>query len=153
MAEEVFLSSTHICILQTLVCILRKSMRGFSRIDLPGLSSNQAETLDAPITEDEVRNAVKLMKSGKGSGVRWPPCWVLYKNYIDILTPILTKGIFWGYTNRWVTLYIQSGSNVIDTQTRERNLSNNRPIGLASVDYKILTNVLAIYLKTYPAGY
>lgn len=62
----------------------------FLRIDLPRLSSNQVETWDAPITEDKVRKAIKLMKSGKAPGSDGFPV-EYYKKCIDIPTPILTK--------------------------------------------------------------
>lgn len=40
------------------------------KIDLPKLVPDEAAIMDAPITEEEIQKASKIMKSGKAQ-VRW----------------------------------------------------------------------------------
>lgn len=61
----------------------------FADIKLLKLSQKQVESLDAPITEDEVRWAIAAMKMGKSPGVDGFPI-EYYKKFLDMLAPILT---------------------------------------------------------------
>lgn len=56
---------------------------------LPTLSQKDKDNLDSPITEAEVRIAIKCMKTGKSPGVDGFPA-ENYQKYIDILCQILT---------------------------------------------------------------
>ena len=61
-----------------------------SQLDLPQLSSQQAEDIDSPITENEVRAAIQSMKGAKSPGIDGFPI-EYYKHNIDISAPILTE--------------------------------------------------------------
>ena len=55
----------------------------FSNIDMPKLLSDNAEKLQSPITEGEIRKAVSLMKTGKSPGYDLFPV-EYHEEYIDI---------------------------------------------------------------------
>lgn len=62
----------------------------FSNVDVPKLQSDEARLLESPITEGEIRKAVSLMNTGKSPGNDGFPA-EYYKEYIDILAPVLVK--------------------------------------------------------------
>ncbi len=51
---------------------------------MPKLNTDQANKLESPITEGEIRKAVSLMNTGKSPGNDGFPA-EYYKEYIDIL--------------------------------------------------------------------
>ncbi len=62
----------------------------FQKAELPQLSSEEKDSLDAPIMEGEVRTAIKGMKTGRSPGIDGFPV-EYYKKYVDILCPFLTE--------------------------------------------------------------
>ncbi len=50
----------------------------------------QSESLDVPITQEEVKAAITSMKPGKSPGADGLPS-EYYKKYVDTLAPILTE--------------------------------------------------------------
>lgn len=56
----------------------------------------QATSLDQPITEEEVRNAISSMKLGKSPGSDGLPI-EYYKKFVDTLAPILTDVLAEGF--------------------------------------------------------
>lgn len=74
----------------------------FDRVDLPKLSSEQAKLLDGPVTEFEIRNAISGMRNGKSPGLDGFPI-EYYKEYIDILVPVLKEV----YNEAYVFLFLQ----------------------------------------------
>ncbi len=59
----------------------------FCNINLPKLDALQSESLDVPITQEEVKAAITSMKPGKSPGADGLPS-EFYKKYVDILAPI-----------------------------------------------------------------
>lgn len=57
---------------------------------MPKLDINQVRKLESPITEGEIRQAVSLMNTGKSPGNDGIPA-EYYKEYIDVLAPMLVK--------------------------------------------------------------
>lgn len=62
----------------------------FMNINVPNLSFEQVAFLDKPVTHEEVRNAIRSMKSGKSPGTDGFPV-ECYKEYVDIIAPVLTN--------------------------------------------------------------
>lgn len=56
------------------------------------MNLEQAERLEVPITEREIREVILLMSNGKSPGYDGLPA-EYYKEYIDILGPVLLVGI------------------------------------------------------------
>ena len=115
-----------------------------SKITLPTMTAQQAESLDAPITEKEVRNAIAAMKVGKSPGHDGFPI-EYFKKFIDILAPILTKVYLeafklgtlpCSFNEALITLIPKKGRDTM-------NPSNYRPLSLINVDCKLLTKILA----------
>lgn len=107
----------------------------FTNIDMPKLSTEQIEWLDSPITENEIRRAVSCMKTGKSPGVDGFPA-EYYKQYIDILAPIL-KDVY----NEAFTLgtlpptFYEALISVIPKKDRDAaDPANYRPLSLINVD-------------------
>ena len=61
----------------------------FSKIELPEISEDQKESLDRPISVDEVKRAISSMKAGRSPGLDGFSS-EYYKEYSDKLAPILT---------------------------------------------------------------
>ena len=57
----------------------------FSGLEIPTISDEQKERLDAPLTEDEIRATIRAMKPGKSPGLDGFP--VEYYKKIWILLP------------------------------------------------------------------
>lgn len=121
----------------------------FTNIDMPKLSTEQIEWLDSPITENEIRRAVSCMKTGKSPGVDGFPA-EYYKQYIDILAPIL-KDVY----NEAFTLgtlpptFYEALISVIPKKDRDAaDPANYRPLSLINMDCKILTKILALLLES-----
>lgn len=60
----------------------------FTMVNLPKLSADQAKLLDGPITKIEIQKTISGMKNGKSPGLDGFPI-EYYKEYIDILVPVL----------------------------------------------------------------
>ena len=117
-------------------------------INLPKITVEQMETLDAPITEDEVRRAILSMKTGKSPGADGIPA-EYYKSFIDIVTPVLTE-VFSETLDSGLLppTFNEALISVIHKKGRSQtNPANYRPISLINVDSKILTKILATRLE------
>ena len=118
-----------------------------SKIDLPKMSQQQAKSLDASITEEEVRNAITLMKNGKSPGLDGFPI-EYYKAFTDVLAPILTK--VYSEAFKLGTLpctFYEALITLIPKKDRDvTDPSNYRPLSLINVDCKLLTKILALRL-------
>lgn len=62
----------------------------FQKIELPQLSPEEKDSLDAPITEAEIRTAIKGMTARKSPGTDGFPV-EYYEKYVDVLCPFLTE--------------------------------------------------------------
>uniref|UniRef100_A0A8C6PVC2 Reverse transcriptase domain-containing protein n=1 Tax=Nothobranchius furzeri TaxID=105023 RepID=A0A8C6PVC2_NOTFU len=112
------------------------------------LKSHEAEGLDLPITEAEIRKAIASMKNGKSPGYDGLPV-EYYKTFADIAAPILhevyqemfDKGcVAPTFNEAVISLIFKTGKDPNDP-------SSYRPISLLNLDCKILTKILATRLQ------
>lgn len=119
--------------------------KNFSGLQLPTLSNEQKIRLDAPIKEEEVRDAILSRKNGKSPGLDGFPI-EYYKKYIDILAPVLHKvylealeiGSLPGtFNDALISLIPKKDRDISDP-------ASYRPVSLlGEILVKILTKVLA----------
>lgn len=120
----------------------------FTNIDMPKLSTEQIEWLDSPITENEIRRAVSSMKTGKSPGVDCFPA-EYYKQYIDVLAPILKDVYNEAFTLTLPPTFYEALISVIPKKDRDAaDPANYRPLSLINMDCKILTKILALLLES-----
>lgn len=114
----------------------------FSNIKLPTLSSDQVSLLDASITQDEVKTAILSMNTGKSPGSDGFPV-EYYKEYIDIITPILTMVFEEAFQSGLLPPSLNEALiSLIPKKGRDHtHPANFRPISLINVDSKILAKV------------
>lgn len=119
-----------------------------TKLDLPQLSSEQAYAIDAPITEAEVRAAVRAMKAGKSPGIDGFPK-EYYKHNLDLLAPILTElyseAALLGclpesFYEALISLILKKDKDLLHP-------GSFRPVSLVNVDCKILTKILSARLE------
>ncbi|KAF7643269.1 hypothetical protein LDENG_00242520 [Lucifuga dentata] len=112
------------------------------------MSLDQKTSLDAPVKEQEVREAINVMKPGKSPGLDGFPV-EYYKNYIDILAPVLTQIYSESFlVGQLPPIVNQAVISIILKKGKDPlNPASYRPISLAGVDYKILIKVLAMRLE------
>lgn len=120
----------------------------FSQFKLPRLSQEQAQFLETPVTEEEVRKAILSMQTGKAPGLDGFPV-EYYKQFIDILAPVLTDVYYEALeTGHLPTTLNESVISVILKKGKDSmDPASYRPISLANVDYKIFTKVLSMRLE------
>lgn len=125
----------------------------FLNITLPKLSAEQADILDKPVSQDEVRKAIQSMKTGKSPGTDGFPV-EYYKQYMDILIPVLTKVFEEAFQAGFLPPSLNEALiSLIPKKGRDHTDSANfRPISLMNVDNKILAKVLALRLETVLPG-
>lgn len=120
-----------------------------SNINLPTLSTDQVTLLDTSITQEEVKTAILSMNTGKSPG---PDGFHVeyYKEYINIITPILTivfeeafrsGSLPPSFNEGLISLIPKKGKDHTDP-------TNFTPISLINVDRKILAKVLSLRLET-----
>lgn len=62
----------------------------FQNLDLPSVSPNDSQTLDAPLTVTEIKEAIHSMNSGKSPGPDGYPV-EFYKRFSNQLAPLLLE--------------------------------------------------------------
>lgn len=116
--------------------------------NLPSLSAADRISLEAPITSEEMWQAISDMPNRKASGPDGLPAEI-YKQYGEMLVPELLKTLNWSaavgslptsMSEATIVLIQKEGKDQVDT-------SLYRPISLLGSDVKILAKVLAARLN------
>lgn len=113
-------------------------------LNLPTLSEEMSKQMITPITETEIREAIKRLKSNKSPGVDGLP-GEFYKCFINDLVPILTKVFRYSLSkNNPPETWSQAIISVIHKEGKDPTLCKGyRPISLICNDQKMLTSILA----------
>ena len=121
----------------------------FIGLDLPHLSLIEAETLEAPITLNEIYDALKSMNAGKSPGLDGIPP-EMYQTFWPEIGPIILemfqKAISEGNFHRDVNTAIIS---LLHKKGKDPNLcSSYRAISLLNADVKLYAKVITKRLET-----
>ena len=111
------------------------------------LNNDQKETCDADISEQEIKNAIKILKVNKSPGddgivsefyiEYW---YLIHKEFTQVIKHIFNiNTLSPSQYNAILTLLYKKGER--------EDIRNWRPISLLNVDYKIITKILAERLK------
>ena len=117
--------------------------------ELPQLGSEQKEMLDAPVTLEELGQALKDLKSNKAPGADgipvefWKFFWGKLKHFfLDLVQEVIEKGKLHLSARRGILSLIEKlGKDVLD-------LDCWRPISLLCSDYKIISKLIANRLQS-----
>ena len=119
-----------------------------NKLNLPTLNLDQREMLDAPITEEEIRETILNMPSGKAPG---PDGFTteFFKCFCTELSPLLLS-MYTEALDKGVlppTLSQALISLILKKDKDPADCNSYRPISLISVDVKILSKILANRLQ------
>ena len=120
----------------------------FSKIEMPEISEDQKESLDRPISVDEVKRAISSMRVGRSPGLDGFAS-EYYKEYSDKLAPILTEVYKESFSvgNLPNTFNEALISLILKKDKDPTDPGSFRPVSLINVDCKIITKVLATRLE------
>ena len=114
----------------------------FNNLDLPSLSQDLRNNLDAPITQEEISAAISSMQSGKSPGPDRLPSDFFLKFSAD-LAPVLcsvfsdslnSSALPTSFNQACISLLLKKGKDPLDC-------ASYRPISLLNTDVKILAKV------------
>lgn len=113
-------------------------------LELPVLSEDASLQMISPITDEEIRNAIKRLKNNKSPGVDGLP-GEFYKYFINDLTPVLTEVFRYALSEgNPPETWSQAIISVIHKEGKDPTLCEGyRPISLLCNDQKLLTSILA----------
>lgn len=121
-----------------------------SHLNPPSLPISAQESLDAPLTLEELHNAVKLLQKGKSPG----PDGIPPEHYLaiwDTVGPLILKSM--NYAIDHSTLhrdqYVAIITLLIKKDKDPQSCSSYRPISLISAEVKILAKALVLRLEPY----
>ncbi len=116
----------------------------FQKLDSQRVSPNDNQTLDAPLTPSEIKEAINSMNSGKSPGADGYPV-EFYKQLSNQLAPLLLEMFNYSYSHGSLPVTLMQASiSLIHKKDKEPlNCASYRPISLLPVDVKILTKILA----------
>ncbi len=120
-----------------------------SHLNLPTLPISAQESLDAPLTLEELHNTAKLLQKGKSPGLDGipPEC---YLTIWDIVGTLILKST--NYAIDYDSLHRDQNVAIITLLLKEKyplSCSSYRPISLISADVKILAKALILRFKPY----
>ena len=121
--------------------------RFLEKYNLPKLNEEEAESLNTPVTPDEIETVMKKLPAHKSPG---PDGFTgeFYRAFKGELTPILHR-LF--QENGTLLKYFYE-ANIILIPKPDKDITkkeNFRPISLMSVDAKILNKILANSIQQY----
>ena len=122
----------------------------FKSIKLAKLTSEEANMLSLPITEEEIRENIVKLKNNRAPGIDGFS-GEYYKAYVNELTPVLCKVYNYALTKEdppgsWSEAII----SVIHKDNKDpTQCASYRPISLLCVDLKILTSIIAKRIQNY----
>ena len=122
----------------------------FKSIKLAKLTSEEANMLTLPITEEEIRENIVKLKNNRAPGIDGFS-GEYYKAYVNELTPVLCKVYNYALTEEdppgsWSEAII----SVIHKDNKDpTQCASYRPISLLCVDLKILTSIIAKRIQNY----
>lgn len=121
-----------------------------ARLDIPKLSNEDRDAIDADITIQEVLIAIKSFPNGKSAG---PDGYgiELYKKYPGQFAPLLLRMLNHSFEAQKFpnSLYEANISLLLKEGRDEMDLTSFRPIALLNTDVKIFTKILANRLNNY----
>lgn len=121
----------------------------FKDLPVPRISQKHRDTLETPISLEEIKRAIKALQGSKAPG---PDGYTseFYKSFTDELAPVLLQ-----VYNESLKLgklpptFYQAKIFVIHKKDKDpKNVSAYRPISLLNVDIKILAKIMANRLET-----
>ncbi len=120
----------------------------FSSISLPAITEEQRIILNAPITQEEVLNAIKMLQNGKASG----PDGLnseFYKEFNDVLLDPMFEMFKDSLSGKGLpqTLQDTNISVILKKGKPPESCSSYRPIALLNVDRKVLSKIVAVRLE------
>lgn len=120
----------------------------FNSVDIPSLSSDMREGLEAPITQEEIRAAISAMQPGKSPG---PDGFSVdfFKKFCYDLTPFLCQ-VFTDSLESGAlppSCYQACISLLLKKDKDPLDCASYRPISLLNTDVKILAKLLACRLE------
>ncbi len=120
----------------------------FSSISLPAITEEQRIILNAPITREEVLNAIKMLQNGKASG----PDGLnseFYKEFNDVLLDPMFEMFKDSLSGKGLpqTLQDTNISVILKKGKPPESCSSYRPIALLNVDRKVLSKIVAVRLE------
>lgn len=122
-----------------------------NNIDLPKLSQDKQRYLDSPFTSKEIENALATLQSNKSPGEDGSPPPEFYKEFKDLLIPLLMDVI--NLASKTQSLP-HSFSMAIITVIHKKNkdplkCSSFRSISLLNADYKLISKAIAYRLSEF----
>ena len=124
-----------------------KANEFMSRIDMQTLPDNDKSLCDAPLTENECLESMKVMKKNKAPGDDGLPI-EFYLKFWDDIKSVLLKVYNESYSEGILPESLrQSVISLIYKKGDATNISNYRPISLTNTDYRVLAFMLATRLQ------
>lgn len=120
-----------------------------NRLDLPVLSADRVQTLEAPLTANEIYKSLIKMPNNKSPGPDGFPA-EYYKHFWDILSPLLLRLIEEIKNTSTIPPYMNTAIITLIPKPNKdlTQPANYRPLSLINVDLKIITKTLATRLET-----
>lgn len=119
-------------------------------LEIPSLDDDARQVLDACITLDEIKNAIRSFPNGKacgpdGFGIEF------YKAHIDTIAPLLLRMINCSLEDGMFpqTLYDAHVCLLLKKDRDEADVASYRPLSLLNSDQKIIAKVLTNRLNRY----
>ena len=126
----------------------------YEGLPIPSLSTAHKDVMEAPITEEEVREVIRGLRTGSApgpDGLSIP----YYKSFMDILTPHMVR--FFNSKARGEQFDSQINTALITVipkpDKNPEDVQNYRPISLINNDLKVLTKILANRLAGFIGQY